>query len=159
MGRRYTVPFSATAITVAVDLFEVLAATGKPFILREVVIAQASDYGDAQAEGLSILIKRAASTYTTGSGGSTVTPTHNTNTSAAGPTAKVVNTTQAVVNTGTLVTIRAEAFNVQGGWQFLPTPEQAMEAYLFLPGEACIVSMTVPADSLTVSGTLEFEEL
>jgi hypothetical protein len=159
MGRRYTVPFSATAVTAAVDAFEVLAATAKPFILREIVLGQSSDYGDAQAEGLSILIKRATGSYTSGSGGSTVTPTHNTNTPAAGPTPEVCNTTQAAAGSGTLTTIRAEAFNVQSGYQFLPTPEQAEGAYLFLAGEACVVSITAPADSITVSGTLEFEEL
>src|SRR4051812_41482079 len=138
MGRRYTVPFTATAVTAAVDAFELLAATGKPFILREVVIAQSSDYGDAQAEGLSVLIKRATGAYTSGSGGSPVTRTKNTNTAASGITAEVLNTTQAAAGSGALTTIRAEAFNVQSGYQFLPTPEQANEAYLFLPTEACV---------------------
>ena len=47
---------------------------------------------------------------------------------------------------------------MQGGYQFLPTPEQAMDAYFFLPAEACVVSITAPADAITLSGTLEFEE-
>jgi len=157
MGRFYSVPFSATAVTAAVDLFEVLAATGKPFILHEVVSAQSSDFGDAQAEGLSILIKKATGSYTSGSGGSTVTPAkHATNDAAAGPTAEILNTTQAIAGSGALTTIHADAFNVQGGYQYLPTPETRI---LFLPGEACVVSMTAPGDSITVSATLKFEEL
>jgi hypothetical protein len=156
MGRFYSVPFSATAVTAAVDVFEVLAATGKPFILHEVVIAQSSDFGDSQAEGLSILIKRGI-TNTSGSGGSTVTPAkHATNDSSAGPTAEILNTTQATSTGGSLTTIRADAWNVQGGYQYLPTPETRP---LFLPGEMCVVSMTAPADSITVSGTMVIEEL
>ncbi len=157
MGRLYSAPFSAVAVSAAVDVFEVLAAAGKPFVLHEIVLAQSSDYGDAQAEGLQVLIKRATSTYTSGSGGSTVTPAkHATNDAAAGPTVETNNTTQAVVGTGTLTTIRAEAWNVQAGYQYLPTPETRLT---FLATEACIVSITIPADAITLSGTLVFEEL
>lgn len=157
MGRFYSVPFSAVSVSAAQDLFEVLAASGKPFWLHEIVVAQSSDYGDAQAEGLSILIKRATGSYTSGSGGSTVTPVkHLTNDAAAGPTAEVNNTSQAAAGSGALATIRAEAFNVQAGYQYLPAPEQR---YFFLPAEACVVSITAPADAVTMSGTLVFEEL
>lgn len=157
MGRFYSVPFSAVSVSAAQDLFEVLAASGKPFWLHEIIIAQSSDYGDAAAEGLSILIKKATGSYTSGSGGSTVTPAkHLTNDAAAGPTAEINNTTQASAGSGALTTIRAEAFNVQAGWQYLPTPETRIQ---FLPTEACVVSITAPADAVTMSGTLVFEEL
>lgn len=157
MGRFYSVPFSAVSVSVAQDLFEVLASSGKPFYLHEITIAQSSDYGDAQAEGLSILIKRATGSYTSGSGGSTVTPAkHLTNDASAGPTAEVNNTSQASAGSGALTTLRAEAFNVQAGYQYLPPPEQR---FLFLPAEACVVSVTAPADAVTMSGTLVFEEV
>jgi hypothetical protein len=156
MGRFYSVPFSATSVSAAVDAFEVLASASKPFVLHEVTIAQSSDYGDAQAEGLSVLIKKATGSYTSGSGGSTVTPAkHLTNDAAAGPTAEVCNTTQAAAGSGALTTIRAEAFNVQAGYQYLPTPEQRIT---FLAAEAVVVSITAPADAVTLSGTLIFEE-
>lgn len=156
-GRMYSVPFSAVAISAAQDLFEILAATGKPFILHEVTFAQASDFGDAAAEGLSILIKKATGSYTSGSGGSTVAPAkHATNDAAAGPTAELNNTTQASAGSGALTTIRAEALNVQSGYQYLPPPEQRI---LFLAAEACVVSLTAPADAITGSGTAVIEEL
>ena len=156
MGRFYSVAFSAVSVSAAQDLFEVLAATGKPFALHEIVVEQSSDYGDAQAEGLSILIKRATGSYTSGSGGSTVTPAkHLTNDAAAGPTAEINNTSQAAAGSGALTTVRAEAFNVQAGYQYLPPPEQRL---FFLPAEACVVSITAPADAVTMSGTLVFEE-
>jgi hypothetical protein len=157
MGRFYSVPFSAVSVSAAQDLFEVLASAGKPFFLHEVVIAQSSDYGDSAAEGLSILIKRATGSYTSGSGGSTVTPAkHLTNDAAAGPTAEINNTTQASAGSGALTTIRTDAFNVQAGYQFLPTPELRP---FFLATEACVVSITAPSDAMTMSGTLVFEEM
>lgn len=157
MGRFYSVPFSATSVSAAVDVFEVLASAGKPFYLHEVTLSQSSDYGDAAAEGLSVLIKRATGSYTSGSGGSTVTPAkHLTNDAAAGPTAEVNNTTKASAGSGALTTVRAEAFNVQAGYQYLPPPEQRL---FFLPAEAVVVSITAPADAITLSGTLVFEEV
>jgi hypothetical protein len=157
MGRVYSVPFSAVAVSAAQDLFEVLASTAKPFFLREIVVAQSSDYGDGAAEGLSILIKRATGAYTSGSGGSTVTPAkHATNDAAAGPTAEINNTSQAAAGSGALTTIRTDAFNVQAGYQYLPTPEDRL---FFLAAEAVVVSITAPADAVTMSGTLVFEEL
>ncbi len=158
MGRIYRVPFSATSVSAAVDVFEILAATGKPFVLHRINIAQSSDYGDAAAEGLSVLVKRATGSYTSGSGGSTVTPTKSTNDPSAGPTPEICNTTQAAAGSGALTTIHADAFNVQGGWEFLPTVEERA-SLTFLAAEAVVVSITAPADAITLSGTLVFEEL
>ena len=157
MGRLYDVPFSAVSISAAQDLFEVLAASGKPFFLHSIVFGQTSDFGDAQAEGIQILIKRATGSYTSGSGGSTVTPAkHLTNDAAAGPTAEINNTTQASAGSGALTTLYTESVNVQAGYQYLPTPEMR---YFFLPSEACVVSITAPTDAITGSGTLTFEEM
>lgn len=157
MGRLYTASFSGVSVSAAVDVFEVLASTGKPFVLHEVVLGQVSDYGDAQAEGLGVLIKRATGSYTSGSGGSTATPAkHATNDAAAGPTAETNNTTQAAAGSGTLTTLRAEPFNAQAGYQYLPTPEQR---HTFLASEAVVVSITAPADAITLWGSLVFEEL
>lgn len=156
MGRFYSVPFSAVAVSAAQDLFEVVASSGKPFILHEVVAGQTSDMGDAASEALQISIKRGVGS-TSGSGGSTVTPAkHATNDAAAGPTAEINNTSQHAAGGGSLTTIRTETFNIQAGYQYLPTPEQRIT---FLAAEACVVSITAPADALTMSGTLVFEEL
>ncbi len=157
MGRFYSIPFSAVAVSAAQDLFEVLAGTGKPFLLHEIVLAQSSDFGDAAAEGLSLLLKKATGSYTSGSGGTTPTPVpHQTGDSAAACTTEVNNTTQAATGSGALTTVRAEAFNVQAGWQYLPTPETRL---YFRPAEACVLSVTVPADAITLSGTMVIEEL
>lgn len=156
MGRFYSVPFSAVAISVAQDLWEIAAPAGKPFWLHEVVFGQTSDYGDAQAEGLLVQIKKGVGS-TSGSGGTTLTPPqHLTNDSASGITAELNNTTQAVAGGGSLTTIRSEPFNEQGGYQYMPTPETRI---LFLPAEVCIISLTAPADAITGSGTAVIEIL
>jgi hypothetical protein len=156
MGRMYTVSFSAVSVSAAVDVFEILAASGKPFLLHEITLAQSSDYGDAAAEGLSVLIKKATGSYTSGGSGGTPTPAkHLTNDAAAGVTAETNNTSQASAGSGALTTIRAEAFNVQAGYQYFPAPEQRI---MFLPSEALVVSITAPADAITLSGSAVIEE-
>jgi len=157
VGRVYFVPISGTASPAAAfDAFEVLASSGKPFFLNRICLGQTSDYGDAAAEGLRVDVKRATGSYTSGSGGSTVTPAKaNTTDAAAGPTAETMNTTQAAAGSGTLTTLLSEAFNVQGGWEFCPPPDRRP---LFLPAEAVVVSVSAPADAVTVAGVLEFEE-
>lgn len=158
MGRVYFVNFDNQSVSAAVDLFEILAGTGKPFVVHRVTIGQSSDYGDAQAEGARILIRRATSGYTSGSGG--VTPTVGkalTNDATHGMTVEACNTTAAVAGSGTLTTLVADGFNVQAGWDWFPAPEQRIT---ILPGEALIVNLpTAPADALTMNGTAVVEEL
>lgn len=163
MGRFYTIPLTnsggtaGTGVTPIVDAIEIVAATGKPFWLHEVVLGQTSDYGDAQAEGLPFVIKRGTGSYTAGTGGQSVTPAkHLTNDAAAGATAKICNTTQAVAGSGTITTLRAEPWNVQAGEQYTPTPETR---FLFLPAEGCVISLATPADAITLIGSAVIEEL
>jgi hypothetical protein len=154
MPRYFSVQFTAVAVTVAQDLFEVIAGT-KPLTLCEVVTGQSSDYGDSAAEGLQLTIKRGIGN-TAGSAGSAVTPVaHNTGLAAATATAKVNNTTQATAGTGSLTTLRSETFNVQGGYQYLPPVDQRP---VILPSQSCVVAVSAPADSLTMSATLVFCE-
>lgn len=162
MGRFYSIPITRVTVSVIQDLWEVLASAGKPFYLHEIRLGQSSDYGDSQAEGLAIEIKKGI-TNTSGSGGSTLAPVkHSTNDAAAGPTAEINNTTQATATGGTLTTVQADAFNVQAGYQYLPPPEQRI---LFLAAEMLVVSLegssgtAGPADVITVSGNLIIEEL
>lgn len=151
----YTATFTAVAVTAAQDVFEITADTTTRVKIREVMLGQYSDAGDAQAELLSILFIRG---YTvTGSGGSTVTPSNisgHTGALAAVSVVKANNTT--VANTGTVKTLRAEAWNVQTPYIYAPEEDE----YLILEaGQRLVIRLTVPADSLTVNGTLTFEEI
>lgn len=156
MGRLYAVAVAGTGVSAAVDVFEVLAAASKPFTLVDVSFGQVSDVGDAASENLGVLIKRAAGSYTSGSGGGTATPAKaRSGDAAAGPTAETCNTTQASAGTGTLTTLFAGAADIQAGWSL---PERLRGKFRFEAAEACVVSVTAPADSITVYATLTFLE-
>lgn len=151
MGRRYSVVFEEVAVSVAQDLFELVAPADATVVIHSVTITQSSDAGDAQAEMLPILIHRGTAT---GSGGSTPTPSPLSEGDAAfGGTAEANNTTQSVE--GTL--LHAEAFNVQIGLYYLPPPEDRIEVS---PSQLLIVELqAAPDDELTMNGTMIFEEV
>lgn len=150
----YTATFSAVAVSAAQDLFEIVAGSGARIEIREIVISQYSDAADAQAEMLPILLMRGHTS--TGSGGSTPTPSPNKIAGAtAQATVKANNTSQA--SGGSPVTLRAEAFNVMGGYRFYPIDEERIGLAV---GDRFVVRLNgAPGDSLTVNGTIVFEEM
>ena len=158
MGRMYVVQFAAVAVTVAQDLFEIKCASDSPLILHEVRITQDSDAGNAQSEQLRFTVKRAAGSYTSGSGGSTPTPALiASQDGAAAFTCEANNTTRAAVGTGTLVTLITTADNIHNGWHYLPTPECRPTA---AATEAFVIGLeAAPADSLTMNGYAIVEEI
>lgn len=153
MGRIESVSFAAVAITAVQDLFELVVPAGYRLYLMEVIYGQTSDVGDAASELLAVTIKRGIGN-TSGSGGSTATPAKRaTNQDASGITAEINNTTQAVAGSGSLTVLRTDVANIQQGYRYKPAPE---ERFVFAAGEALIVSLAAPADSLTSHGTLVF---
>lgn len=153
-NRIYTVSFSAVAVTVAVDLFEITPADDKPVEIVGFFCGQSSDFGDAQAE---ILPYTAIRGFTTpGSGGTTTTPRPlNRSDSAAGFTAKTCNTTAAT--TGTTHQLHADTFHVASG-EKLWLPEGCEWEASQLDTTMVIRLAAAPADSLTMSGTLYVRE-
>lgn len=154
----YFAAFSAVAVTAAQDVFEI-TATGASLQdsrvkIREIRIGQYSDFGDAQAEILSVTVIRGFTT--TGSGGSTITPVADSSLRhAADSTVKANNTTVAVNGTG--VTLIADTMNVAAGWVWQAATD--MRDVICLAGaERLVVRITAPADSLTMNGTIVFEE-
>ena len=151
MGRMYSVTFEEVAVTSAQDLFEIVSAADSTTILHSVIVTQSSDAGDAADEQLSVIIHRGS---TSGSAGAAATPAPLALGDAAfGGTAEVNNTTQGTE--GTIV--HAEAFNIRSGLYYRPTPE---ERIAISPSARLIVELqTLPADSLTMSGTAIIEEI
>ncbi len=151
MGRMYTAVFNDVAVTAIQDLFELNAPADAVVVLHSVTIGQSSDAGDGQAEMLSVQISRC-----TGSGSAGSTPTaqkHNVGDAAFGGTVEANNTTQGA----TATPIFSEAFNVQAGWFYRPTPE---ERIILSPSGRIVVELPVaPADALTMSGSITFEEI
>lgn len=156
MGRKFTVQFDNVSVTAAQDFFEIITGATQCLRVLSAFIGQSSDAGDASAELLRVTMKRASGTYTTGSGGTTPTPApHDFVSPAFGSTVRANSTTAAVVGTGALTVLLAETFNVQSGWYYTPTPEEAIEIN---PSQALIINLpAAPADALTMSGRVTFE--
>lgn len=148
MGRVFSVSFTEVAVTAQQDLFQVEALV-VPVIIHAVYLSQTSDVGDAAAENLSILIRRVTDAVTNDlaevklDGGS----------AAANADLAINETTELVTGAET---IHSEAWNIAMPFVFLPPPE--LRPYIKID-EVIVVNLnTTPADSITMSGTLYFEE-
>lgn len=154
-GPVFAATFTAVAVSVAQDVFEIVAPSTSRVLIREIRLGQYSDAGDAAAELLSILILRG---YTvSGSGGTSATPVNmqgHTGAKSAGSTVEVNNTT--VANTGSPVTLLADSFNVQAGFRYYPAPGDHI---VLEKSQRLVVRITAPADALTMNGTLIFQEV
>jgi hypothetical protein len=152
MGMMYAATFGAVAVAAAQDVFEIVAPSTKTVVIHEIALEQSSDAGDAEAELLRIQAIRGFTT--SGSGGSSVTPAPlEGGNAAAGSSVEANNTT--VATTGTTATLFDRAFNVQIGFFWQPTPECRI---VLSPSQRLVVRIPAPADSLTMHGTMVFEE-
>lgn len=155
-GRIYTVAWdAATAVTTAIDLFEIAPADDKPVLLHELKIWQTTELGDAAEEIIGIQILRG---YTTsGSGGGTSTAARKmAGDAAASFSHECRNTT--VASTGTPDVVEADGWNVRVPYIWTPSPEDRIwctEAQ----SRIVVRLMAAPADSITMYATLKVEEL
>lgn len=158
MGRVYTAVFSSVAVTAQQDFFELLAPTDAVVIIHDWKLSQSTEVGDAQEEGLALLIKRGIGAVTSGSGGSTPTAQPKEDGDAAfGGTIEANNTTKMVVGTGTIETLDSDNWNVRIPWERIYTPETRP---VISPGNRITLELgTTPADSITMSGRVTFEEI
>ena len=154
MSKIYTVQFNGVVVTAQQDLFELVGASDSVVKIHEIGLSQSTEIGDAMEEGLSILLKSGAST--SGSGGSTPTPVPvEIGDSAFGGTTEANNTTKA--STGTIVTKYAWNWNIRMPFQQIFTPETRP---VVTPGTRLTLELgTTPADSITMSGYMVFEEI
>ncbi len=155
-GQVYSAPFDEVAVTAVQDLYELLLPSDVVVVLHRLLVTQSSDAGDAEDEQLHVTIRRVTGSPTSGSGGSTVTPVaHQAGSAAAGSTVEINNTTQ--LSGGTNTVIHAESFNIRAGLDYHPVPEDRIS---FSPSTRLLVELeTAPADSVTMSGVLVFEEI
>jgi hypothetical protein len=150
-GRIYTTSFQGVAATVVQDIFELTAPSTGMFRILSAHLSQESDEADAQAEMLPLQWTRYA---TSGSGGSTPTENpHLVGNAATGVTTEANNTTQG----GTPTVIWASGWNVQIPWIYQPSPQE----YIWVPpsGIIALEMPSAPADSLTLSGSVTYEEV
>lgn len=149
--------FEAVATTAATDLFEFAAADDRPLELLEFGVYQTTEVATnvAEEEFLTLRVRRNLSTGTSGSGGSTFTPLPiERNGGTAGYACEINNTTQN--SGGTLGTMYSQGWNIRQPFEKVWTPET-----LIMVGgnEFLIITMTAPADSITLSGYAYVREL
>jgi hypothetical protein len=154
MSGVYTIQFNGVAATAQQDLFEVVAASGKPIVILGFGLSQSTEVGDTAEEGLSVLLKSGQTT--SGSGGSTPTiVATDSSAPSASFTAEANNTTKASV--GTIVTHYAYNWNVRMPLDVIfPEPMQLLMAG---SRRATLELATTPADSITISGYLVVQEI
>jgi hypothetical protein len=153
MARIYTAQFNGVAVTAQQDLFELVAGTNTPIVIHEIFLSQSTEVGDAQEEGLSILLKQGSTT--SGSGGTTPAAVpRDVDDSASAATVEANNTTKATA--GTIVTHAAWNWNVRVPLQILFTPE--LRPYVKGGRRMTIELGTTPADSITMSGYITWSE-
>lgn len=151
MGRMYSVTFEEVSVSAAQDLFEIVAPSDGIVTIHALEISQSSDAGDSESEQLNLLIHRGS---TSGSGGSTPTPAPmNIGDPAFGGTVEANNTSQSTEGT----ILHSACFNVMAGYQYIWTPES--RPVLSPSGRINVELQTAPADALTMSGTVYFEEM
>ena len=148
MGRMYSVTFEEVAVSAVQDLFEINAPSDAIVVVHGFEISQSSD---TDSEQLNLLVHRGS---TSGSGGSTPTPAPmEVGDAAFGGTVEANNTTQSTEGT----IIHSAAFNVLNGYVHWWTPET--RPAISPSGRLIIELQTAPADALTMSGVVYFEEI
>jgi len=157
MGRIYEVLIPFVAQTAQIDFAELTAAAEKPCKIHEIYLAQSTEVGDAAEEQLTLKLKRAFGSVTSGSGGTAPTPEADPDDAAAGLTAEVNNTTKLLVGTGTIKDNRLYGWNVRTSFHMIFTPETRPR---IKGGEKKVLELTTtPADSITMGGYILVEEL
>ncbi len=149
MGRIYSVSFTDVPVTVVQDLFQVEAKV-VPAILHAIYISQNTDVGDAAAENLTIQILRVTDTVTDD------LPTVQLDAGDATQNANVAINETSQLTTGAEI-VHTECWNISQTFIYLPPPE--LRPIIKIDDAIVVDLATAPNDSITISGTLYFEEL
>jgi hypothetical protein len=160
----FTAPFNAVAVTAAQDIFSIVAPSTCRIRVRDIKLMQYSDFGNAEAETLSVQL--IYGNTVAGSGGAAVTPVNLHPWNAATATATVRRNDTTVASGGSPKTLLADGWNVASGWSMRDVLRLSdnrinipSEALWIERGDRLCVRITAPADSLTCNGTLAFEEV
>ena len=140
------------------DLIEISPASNKPVKLRRFIIGQTSEVGDAAEENLRISIILLPATFTSGSGGGTVTKTYPSSASGAASATIEANNTTIATTSGTAATLYELAWNVRN----VPT-EFVFYDDAFMPrvanAEGLVIRLqTTAADDISAVWTAELIE-
>jgi hypothetical protein len=147
---KYWVTTGFQTVSAVQDLIEIVAPADAVVLIHEVHISQSSDGASADSEMLQTTVVRGFTVSGSGGGSATVTPLE-TGQPAAGGTYERNNTTQATTSG---VTVFASAFNVLNGFVHIFDPPVAVS-----PSQRCVITLSAPADALTLSANALIDEL
>lgn len=152
-GRVFSVTFDQVSCAAAQDVFSIKNTSSVPCYLISIYLSQSSQATDANNKQQRWRIRRGQTTQ--GSGGTTATPTPLlTGSTAAGGTVHVNDTTQA--NTGTIVTLHNDIFNIEAGLIWVATPEMQ---FTWAVSTCLTVEFPAMAVTATYNGTLYYAEM
>ena len=156
MGRIYTAQFNGVAATAQQDLFEIIAPSTAIVVIHDLYLGQTTELGDAAEEQLLLLMKSGQ----TAGGGFGTSPAKVPllfGDAASGATVAANNTTKATA--GTIVTHGGfpPIWNIRVPFEKIWTPECRP---ILAPSRRWTFELaTTPADSITLSGSITWEEI
>lgn len=154
-GRIYTLTWdAATAVTTALDVFEISPADDKPIFIHEIRLWQTTDLQDAAEEIIPVSIIRGFTS--SGSGGGTPTVGKKFDGDAADSFAEECRNT-TLANTGTTATLMKDAWNVRLPYIWTPTPPDM--PFASQASTTIVVRIGAPADSITMDASMTVEEI
>lgn len=152
MGRMYVCPMPAVAVTAAQDLYEVLSPADSTTKLWEIHVSQS---GSTTSTQVRMTLKYVTGAPTSGSGGSTITPSPVSPGDAAyGGTVERNNTVR--ISGGTSTTKIDEGFNFLNGFEWIATSEKT--AYEASPSTYLVLGLETVV-TMTLQGYLVLEEI
>jgi len=152
MGYLYSAPMDALAVTTATDLFHITVTAESAVNIHMLELGQTTDLGDAAEEVLRIGVYRAV---TGGSGGTAATEVAYDNSRNPAVSAVVLMNNTSASTAGTLIQIIP--WNIRIPTQWIWTPEMRIRCDA-AEDPLAFRLLSAPADSLTMSGTLVWEE-
>lgn len=151
--RIYTAQFTGVAVAAQQDLLSIVAGAACGCKLIRFGISQSSEMGDSAEEGLSIVLKSGATSAGSGGSAPAMIPA-DFGDAAATATVRANDTTPA--GTGTIVTHNAWNWNIRVPFEHIWLPED--RPVIRVSRRFVIGLLTTPADSITMSGFIEWAE-
>lgn len=155
-GKFYTASFKDIAVTAAQDLFEITAPSAAAVVIHGWSVSQKSEVADAAEEGLTLVTNRGVGSTTSGNGTSVTPQPTDDDTAAAAATVERNATTIMAAGSGSIEELEVHAWNIRAPFIMFYPPE--LRPKVKASARWTLELETAPADSITMSGTLYFEE-
>lgn len=154
MGRMYKMSFEDVAVAAAQDLFQLKWIGPGVYVLHGLYLSQTSELGDAAEEMLLYKIQTGATADGSGGNSGVELPLGSLGDGAVTAIGRINDTTES--SGGTIVDKHVDAFNIRTGLIYLPPPAQRIS---WSANRLAVALISVPTDSITMSGTIIWEEI